>query len=53
MTKDELISLLKEHLSIEIKRDYGFYSYDSYEVTLKFDGEVISTSGTPIYESKS
>lgn len=52
MTKEELVEFLHENLSIEIERDWGYYSYPSLEVTLKLGDQVISTSTTTIYDGE-
>lgn len=52
LTKQDLIEFLHENLTVEIEREFGFYSRDSYGVTIKLDGKTISSSSTPIYESK-
>lgn len=48
MTKEELLELLKESLTISITTDYhsGYYNdnYHQIKVELRLDDEVISTS---------
>ena len=41
--KAQIIELIKENLTIDVKNCTAFYEPDYKELYLKFDGEVIST----------
>lgn len=43
MTKEELIQLLRDHLTIELDDASGTYSNQWIEATILFCGEVISS----------
>ena len=40
--------VIREELTIEIYKDYGFYSHNSYEVRLMMDGVEVSRSSVEI-----
>ncbi|WCO82015.1 hypothetical protein vBPpSSYP_33 [Pseudomonas phage vB_PpS_SYP] len=48
--RDFIKQVIREELTIEIDKDYGFYSHNSYEVKLIMDGQEISRSSVEIRE---
>jgi hypothetical protein len=45
---DTVRQIIREELTVEIYKDYGFYSHNSYEVRLLLNGEQVSRSSVEI-----